>query len=712
MTKPSASKPNPVDTYTTPNHDGDLLRSHTVKRGGKEVELKFQSHWFNEFPWIHCVPGYDGVLCFYCAKAKKLKLLESVPGQEPTFQSVGFSNWKKTRGVLEKHENSECHSEAIRQLRALESTSIAAKVAVAEDGRQKKAQACLLKMVSSIRYLLRQGLAFRGGPETDSNYLQLLKVLGESDGDMESWLAKTTNFTTHQCTEEIQNEIAHTVLRSIAEDVKAAGPYGVMVDGTRDVAGKDQECVCVIYVDENLAVHEEFLGLYEQESATGEGIAASVKDVLLRLGLPLAQLRAQTYDGASNMAGQFKGCQAWLVKEQPLALHFRCSAHCVNLALMHSMEASDLVFDAMERVNELGKFFKRCGTFHKEWEQVIKDDDPGDSTVTSLRPLCPTRWTCRRKALSAVLNRYSEVLDSLENTAKKQGEAGCKARNLLKMFQSSATLLGVHIAHEVALRMEGLNQSLQGKQCTVTDMLTAVRTVQTSISDARSEKEFRNIFGKVEERADKLNLQPLERPRPRRPPARYTGPADSHRPDTAEEHYRQAYYAVLDRAGSELRDRFSLQSGSGLSGYQSLESMVRGDEVGEDFVRTYPELSVDRLKVELNMLRSEHGKLENMTDLVDALRSLNPATIRLFKQAETLAKLMLLCPVTSCEAERSFSGLRRVKTWLRSTMGQVRLNSAMVCMVHKERVDSVRVSEVAKRFAESNEWRVRTFGKM
>ena len=47
--------------------------------------------------------------------------------------------------------------------------------------------------------------------------------------------------------------------------------------------------------------------------------------------------------------------------------------------------------------------------------------------------------------------------------------------------------------------------------------------------------------------------------------------------------------------------------------------MVRGNELGEDFVRTYPELSVDRLKVELNMFRSEHGRLENMTDLVEVL---------------------------------------------------------------------------------------------
>ena len=207
--------------------------------------LKFQIHWLVKFPWIHCVPGYDGVLCFYCAKAKKLKLLDGLLMQEPTFQSVGFSNWKRTREKLEKHDHSECHSEAVRRLRDLDSTSIAVKVFAAEAARQKKAQACLLKMVSSIRYLMRQGLAFRGDPEADSNYLQLLKVLGEYDGEMASWLTKTTNFTSHQCTEDIQDEIAHTVLRSIADEVKTAGPYGVMVDGTRDVAGKDQECVCV-----------------------------------------------------------------------------------------------------------------------------------------------------------------------------------------------------------------------------------------------------------------------------------------------------------------------------------------------------------------------------------------------------------------------------------------------------------------------------------
>ena len=41
---------------------------------------------------------------------------------------------------------------------------------------------------------------------------------------------------------------------------------------------------------------------------------------------------------------------------------------------------------------------------------------------------------------------------------------------------------------------------------------------------------------------------------------------------------------------------------------------------------------------------------------------------------------MMVLPVTSCEAERSFSCLRRLKTYLRSTMSQERLNGLVALL--------------------------------
>lgn len=45
----------------------------------------------------------------------------------------------------------------------------------------------------------------------------------------------------------------------------------------------------------------------------------------------------------------------------------------------------------------------------------------------------------------------------------------------------------------------------------------------------------------------------------------------------------------------------------------------------------------------------------------------------LFKNIETLARVLLVVPVTSCEVERSFSSLERLETYRRSSMTPGRL---------------------------------------
>ena len=47
--------------------------------------------------------------------------------------------------------------------------------------------------------------------------------------------------------------------------------------------------------------------MYENNTNTGENISNIIKDVLIITGLPISNLRAQTYDGAANMSGKCKG---------------------------------------------------------------------------------------------------------------------------------------------------------------------------------------------------------------------------------------------------------------------------------------------------------------------------------------------------------------------------------------------------------------------
>jgi hypothetical protein len=56
----------------------------------------------------------------------------------------------------------------------------------------------------------------------------------------------------------------------------------------------------------------------------------------------------------------------------------------------------------------------------------------------------------------------------------------------------------------------------------------------------------------------------------------------------------------------------------------------------------------------------------------------------LLSEVRKLVRLILLLPATNAISERSFSTLRRVKTYLRSTMTEDRLNSLMKLHIYKD----------------------------
>ena len=81
-----------------------------------------------------------------------------------------------------------------------------------------------------------------------------------------------------------------------------------------------------------------------------------------------------------------------------------------------------------------------------------------------------------------------------------------------------------------------------------------------------------------------------------------------------------------------------------------------------------------------------------------------------YNEVEKLVRLLLVAPGSSAESERSFSALRWLKTWLCSTMTQLRLNSLAVCHVHQELLDLVDADALINEFVSKNETRVSMFG--
>ena len=89
-------------------------------------------------------------------------------------------------------------------------------------------------------------------------------------------------------------------------------------------------------------------------------------------------------------------------------------------------------------------------------------------------------------------------------------------------------------------------------------------------------------------------------------------------------------------------------------------------------------------------------------DVWNYLQSLSKAQRSFYCQVIVLITLILVMPATNASSEHSFSALRRVKSYLRSTMSQPRLNSLMVLHVHKELTDLLKFVDVANEFVEIN----------
>ena len=77
-----------------------------------------------------------------------------------------------------------------------------------------------------------------------------------------------------------------------------------------------------------------------------------------------------------------------------------------------------------------------------------------------------------------------------------------------------------------------------------------------------------------------------------------------------------------------------------------------------------------------------------------------------------VVKLIIVMPATNAVSERSFSAMRRLLTYLRSSMSKNRLNNSMVLHIHKEEhLDTMSLIDIANDFVKDSDHRMYVFGQ-
>ena len=115
---------------------------------------------------------------------------------------------------------------------------------------------------------------------------------------------------------------------------------------------------------------------------------------------------------------------------------------------------------------------------------------------------------------------------------------------------------------------------------------------------------------------------------------------------------------------------------------------------------SYPELqSLNTLQIEIFMLRTTQNldvTKSSVDDYAKLLVKMSSEKRGMFPHVEALMRLLLVNPASSASAERSFSGLSRLKTYLRSTIRQARPNHLAVAQIHKTALGEIELEDLIK----------------
>ncbi|XP_075499871.1 uncharacterized protein LOC142538436 [Primulina tabacum] len=178
---------------------------------------------------------------------------------------------------------------------------------------------------------------------------------------------------------------------------------------------------------------------------------------------------------------------------------------------------------------------------------------------------------------------------------------------------------------------------------------------------------------------------------------------------SAVESFRINYFLfIIDQARSSMKARFEqFQKYEETFGFLfNLDGLQRADD--ETLLRSCKNLEIslthkgcsdingDNLFSELAFLRcSLLRKAKSAIDVVNYLKKMDEC----FPNAHIAYKILLIVSVTVASTERSFSKLKLIKTFLRSTMSQERLNELAMLSIEKEITEQLDYTDLISIFS-------------
>jgi len=522
--------------------------------------------------WLAYSPSEDGVFCKFCC------LFAGTGGGKGSqdlgqFVKSAFSNWNKASQSFNHHEKHEYHkrcqdaADFFRGVMQNKEQPIDLQVDTAAARQIEDNRARLRPIISTILFCGRQGLALRGdvdsGPvpltdpaTNDGNFRALLRFrVNAGDEVLRKHLeesARNAMYTSSSIQNEVVSACNRIILRKLVSRLNEAQCFSVLADETTDIATLQQMCIVVRYVEAKTGyVKEDFLQFEPVTSATGKSIAEKIISSLKKYGVSLEYLRGQGYDGAAAMSGEFRGAQAVIKEEYPLAHYIHCASHVFNLAVCDACDIT-AVRNTIGTAKAIYNFFntpKRLQVLQK----VFKEQFP-EKKEKRLKQVCATRWVEKHTAmltLEEIINPVAAALEEIVDWTDR--DSSSSAHSLLAAIRTTSFLVTLKVLAKLMASSLVLSRALQATQLDLRTAVDHACNLRSTLQAWRqsAEEDFSELFNDVENLAGEIGAT-VQMPRTtKRQTKRDNVPAA-----TPEEYFRRSIYVpFLDNFLAQLEVR-------------------------------------------------------------------------------------------------------------------------------------------------------------
>ena len=329
--------------------------------------------------------------------------------------------------------------------------------------------------------------------------------------------------------------------------------------------------------------------------------------------------------------------------------------------------------------------------------------------------MCKTRWVERHDAFEVFCDLYLPILCCLEGIAGSAStewnrETRSDAQSFFLSMSQFSFIITLVATQNVLSYTKGLSVKLQGPYVDIARAHREINTLTSSLNRIRQDVNgfHTRIYKQTMTIAQSVGVEECTPRLASRQQHRQNIPAQS-----PTDYYRlNLTIPLLDHLVNEIELRFDENSSQNVTEFLALLPATISKSHSVIDRGTFPsvlQLYEDDLPASLSLdaeldLWQQHwiAHPNLASQLNTPEKALHHADKDFYPNINVLLRIMATLPVTSCECERSISLLRLVKSSLRSSMGQNRLNGLALLHSHQGSFVTITPEEVVEEFAISN----------